>query len=325
MTIESFLSGKTVLITGGTGSFGRKITERVLEMPVKRIVILSRDEKKQYDMRCKLGVEYKVKFMVGDVRDAARVEEAMRGVDVVFHAAALKQVPQCEEHPFEAVMTNIVGAQNVKRAAIRNQVGLVLAVSTDKAVKPVNVMGMTKAVQERLFLCETPGDGLPRFACVRYGNVIGSRGSVVPLFKRLLEEGKPIPITHTDMTRFLLTLDEAIDLVFTAACSHEANAVYVRKMPACRIVDLAQVMGEALTGKPPMLLMSGVRPGEKIHEVLVSEEELTRTTEFGEYFCIWPSQSCIGDSRIENEYCSNTTAVLTLGELRAVLKKDGWI
>jgi len=320
MTIEQFFSGKRVLITGGTGSFGQKILERLLKTDVSRVYIFSRDEKKQWDMR-QAYASSRVQFIVGDVRDYPRVEEAMMGkaIDVVYHAAALKQVPQCEEHPFEAVKTNIIGAQNVKLAAIRAGVRLVVAISTDKAVKPVNAMGMTKALQERIFLSE---HNSTRFVCVRYGNVLGSRGSVVPFFHSQLKAGAPLSITDPAMTRFMLTLDQAIDLVFFATLSHEGNVVYVRKMPAANIVELAEVMIEEAGESPSTypIHFVGIRPGEKVHEILVSEEEMLRSAEFADYFCIFPF-GCYCSNK-HGEYASDLTHRMSKDEIRDMLKGD---
>jgi len=319
---SSFFNGKRVLITGGTGSFGTKILRRLLSMGVEKVYIYSRDEKKQCDMRDQFP-DCRVSFIVGDVRDFSRLDFAMRGraLDVVYHAAALKQVPQCEEHPYEAVLTNICGAQNVKNAAILNNVGTVVAISTDKAVKPVNVMGMTKAVQERIFLSET--HMRTRFICVRYGNVLGSRGSVVPYFKSKIRELETLPITDVEMTRFMLTLDEAIDLVFLATTSIERSSIYIKKMPACKITDLAAVMVAVanFTGSYPVKV-TGVMPGEKIHEVLISEEEMVRTTEYPGYFIIHPYPFT---SDLRGEYASNETHRMTINEIQDMLHKEGWV
>jgi len=317
-----FFSGKRIFITGGTGSFGTKILKRLLPLGVEKVYVYSRDEKKQYEMRDQFP-DCRVSFIVGDVRDYARLHSAMLGkaIDVVYHAAALKQVPQCEDHPYEAVLTNICGAQNVKTAAIQNNVGTVVAISTDKAVKPVNVMGMTKAVQERIFLSDSPMR--TRFACVRYGNVLGSRGSVVPYFKKKIRDLETIPITDIEMTRFMLTLDEAIDLVFLATTGIERNVVYIKKMPACKIVDLAAVMVAvaSFSGSYPVKVI-GVRPGEKIHEVLISEEEMVRTTEFPDYYIIHPHPF---SSDTRGEYTSSGAHRMSINEIQEMLHKEGWV
>src|SRR4051794_9274707 len=209
--------GKRILVTGGTGSFGNQIIRELLEFGPEKIVVYSRDEKKQYDMQDQYGRERRLSFIIGDVRDAGAVMQAMRGIDIVYHAAALKQVPNCERYPMEAVLTNIVGAENIRRAALANEVSMVVSVSTDKAVKPVNAMGMTKALAEKVLLAEGVGGSAgARFVMVRYGNVIGSRGSVAPLFEQRIAQNRPLPITDPSMTRFLLTLPQAIDLVFHA-------------------------------------------------------------------------------------------------------------
>lgn len=329
MGIKKYIKGKNILITGGTGSFGHQILSELLKLEPNKIVIFSRDEKKQHDMRIKFE-EYAnvLEFFIGDIREYARVYEAMKDIDIVYHAAALKQVPYCEFHPFEAVKTNVIGAENVRRAAIENEVEVVVAVSTDKAVKPVNVMGMTKALQERILLNPLNEKWQTRFVCVRYGNVIGSRGSVIPLFKQRIEEGKPLPITHPQMTRFLLRLKEAIELVFKATVEGEHGQIFVKKMPACYIMDLARAMSKALTGKDnyPIEII-GIRPGEKIHEVLVSEEEMRRAVETEEYYVIYPYGKLDEPKLITNlkEYASNTTRMLSIDEIISLLKIEGWV
>ena len=211
MNINKKMEGKNILITGGTGSFGHQIVTQLLKFPPNKIVVFSRDEKKQYDMQNEFKENYDLlEFIIGDVRDYSSIYEATKNIDIVYHAAALKQVPNSEFHPFEAVKTNVIGAENVRRAAIENDVDVVVAVSTDKAVKPINVMGMTKAIQERIMLNPNNGRWDTKFICVRYGNVIGSRRSVIPFFKERIEKGEFLPITNYEMTRFLLRLEEVI-------------------------------------------------------------------------------------------------------------------
>jgi len=327
--IKKKIENKNIMITGGTGSFGNQIVSKLIKLNPKRIVIFSRDEKKQYDMK-ELFKENQdlLDFVIGDVRDYSRVKESMKNIDIVYHAAALKQVPSCEFHPFEAVKTNIIGAENVRNAAIENNVNIVVAISTDKAVKPVNVMGMTKAVQEKIMLSANNGKYSTKFICVRYGNVIGSRGSVIPLFKKKIEEGKYLPLTSFEMTRFLLTLDEAIDLVFKATFEGEQRQLFVKKMPACYIVDLAKEMSKALTGKEDYPIREvGIRPGEKIHEVLVSEEEMYRAVETETHYIIYPYGKIKKPRLIKKikEYTSNNTHILDRTELVSLLKKSKWI
>ncbi len=273
-------------MTGGTGSFGHQIIRELLALDAARIHVYSRDEKKQYDMAMSYRRHRNLLFNIGDVRDLERTRDAMRGVDIVFNAAALKQVPNCEYAPFEAVATNVIGANNVRRAAIEAGVSTVVSISTDKAVKPVNVMGMTKALQERIMLDPSYSGGATRFVCVRYGNVLGSRGSVVPLFFDTIKKGLPLPITHPDMTRFQLTLKEAVRLVLWATVKGESGDLWVQKMPAARIPDLGLALAHGLTGRKDYpLAVIGLRPGEKMHEVLVSEEEMWRATELKNYLC----------------------------------------
>ena len=238
---------KTVLVTGGTGSFGNFVVRRLLELGAREVRVLSRDEKKQYDMRVFYQQRPDLSFIIGDVRSEAQLDEAMSGAQIMFHAAALKQVPACEQHPMEAVRTNILGANNLIEAAMRHRLEAFVMISTDKAVKPVNVMGMTKALQERLVIKanQARANHGTRFAAVRYGNVLRSRGSVIPHFRRQLQLGQQITITDERMTRFLLTLNDAIDLVLYAAEHAAGGEIFVRKAPAARVTDLAAVLCEA--------------------------------------------------------------------------------
>ena len=328
-SVEKYLKEKNVLITGGTGSFGHQIASQLIELDPNKIVIFSRDEKKQYDMQNEFeGQNDLLEFIIGDVRDYAKVHEAMKNIDVVYHAAALKQVPNCEFHPFEAVKTNVLGAENVRRAAIENGVDVVVAVSTDKAVKPINVMGMTKAIQERIILNSTNGKWDTKFLCVRYGNVIGSRGSVIPFFKQRIEESKFLPITDYEMTRFLLSLEDAIDLVFKATIEGETGQLFVKKMPACYIIDLAKTMSKAITGKDDYPIKDvGIRPGEKIHEVLVSEEEMRRAVETKTHYVIHPHGKLEKPSLMRDlkEYSSDNTQILNEEGIISLLRAEGWV
>ena len=297
------LNNKRILVTGGTGSLGQSLVRRLLtgEMGTpSKVVVFSRDETKQYEMRADWkqntyatddiayrNFEELLQFRVGDIRDYPTVLEAVKGVDVVFNAAALKQVPTCEYFPYEAVQTNIIGAHNITRAIREGQtpVKLAIGVSTDKACKPINVMGMTKAIQERIFIESNLSTPDTSFVCVRYGNVLASRGSVLPLFKEQIRTGGPVTITLKEMTRFLLTLNQAVDTIFAAVHGANMGETYVPKAPAARILDVAKVLiGEK--GTP--IEFSGVRPGEKVHEILVSEDEVPRTTERDGYYIIHP-------------------------------------
>jgi UDP-glucose 4-epimerase len=243
--------------------------------------------------------------LIGDIRNRQPADEAMRGVDVVFHAAALKQVPTCEHFPMEAVQTNVLGAENLVAAALKNQVQTFVAISTDKAVKPVNVMGMTKALQERIVLRANLSrlNRGTRLTCVRYGNVLRSRGSLVPFFRRQLALGQRLTITDERMTRFLLTLGDAIDLVLWAAKAGEGGDIFVRKAPAARVVDIAAILSEE-AGKPFAYDVIGILPGEKLHEILVSEEEIGRSEDLGDYFRIYPWWSESRPAALDKEFSS---------------------
>lgn len=357
------IEGKSVLITGGTGSFGHYIVRELLKYNLKKIIVFSRDEDKQFRMEAQLkagrlgfapGDEFKISdeeqfnirnswkedvlnFALGDVRDSERVNEVMRNVDVVFHAAALKQVPFSEFHPFEAVKTNVIGARNVKIAAINNNVQKVVAISTDKAVKPVNTMGMSKAIQEKIMIADEEMNYDTKFACIRYGNVIGSRGSVVPFFKEKIMHNEPLPITHKGMTRFLLTLEDAIELVFNATVQTKDKEIFVKKAPATTIMQLAQVMAKSITGRSDYPIVEiGVRAGEKIHETLVSEEELHRTREEENYFVVYPHTFFLQLKKmnkldffekiqLRDDYTSANTERLDDEGLKKFLKETGWI
>ena len=296
-----YLDNKRVLITGGTGSLGKVLTRRILSGQMgtpQSVVVFSRDEAKQHEMRMEYlnrrsvtedvmyhNFERKLQFKIGDIRDFHSIAQALTSIDIVFNAAALKQVPACEYFPYEAVRTNIDGAENIVRAIkeLQLKIETVVAISTDKACKPTNVMGMTKAIQERIFLTANIDCPKTRFVAVRYGNVLASRGSVVPLFIDQIEAGGPITITDKNMTRFLLTLDQAVDTVFEALQFAEAGETYIPKIKAARIIDVVS----ALIGKKKIEIKeTGVRPGEKLHEVLVSQEESLRTISRGNYFAI---------------------------------------
>ena len=296
-----YLDNKRVLITGGTGSLGKVLVRRILSGQLgspQSVIVFSRDEAKQHEMRMDYlnhraatdevmyhNLERTLQFKIGDVRDFHSVAQALRSVDIVFNAAALKQVPACEYFPFEAVKTNIEGAENIVRAITELELGVesVVAISTDKACKPTNVMGMTKAIQERIFLAANISCPKTRFIAVRYGNVLASRGSVVPLFIDQIAAGGPVTLTDKNMTRFLLTLDQAVDTVFEALQFAAAGETYIPKIKAALIQDVAAAL---IGSKKIQVIESGIRPGEKMHEIMISEEESVRTISRGDYFAI---------------------------------------
>ncbi len=279
-------SGKTLLITGGTGSFGNAVLRRFLPTDIREIRVFSRDEKKQEDMRIELKND-KVKFYIGDVRHYDSLRSAMQGVDYVFHAAALKQVPSCEFYPMEAVRTNILGAENMLNAALECRVGKVIVLSTDKAVYPINAMGISKAMMEKLMVAKSRllGPDDTRLCGTRYGNVMASRGSVIPLFVKQIKEGLPITVTDPNMTRFLMSLDDAVDLVLYAFNNAEQGDIFVQKAPASTIMDLALALRELFNADTEIKVI-GTRHGEKLYETLMTREELAKADDCGNYFRI---------------------------------------
>ena len=333
MDYSSVLNNKNILITGGTGSFGHQMILELMQYKPKLIRIVSRDEDKQYNFKQELSgnpILNKIQFIIGDVRDYERMHSVTKGMDIIFHAAALKQVPSVEAHPYEAVKTNIIGAFNVVTAAVAHKVKNVIAVSTDKAVKPVNAMGMTKALQEKLILSDEITKDKTIFCCVRYGNVLGSRGSVIPLWDKKLAQNKPLPITHPDMTRFMLTLSQAIDLVFYSLKNSKGGEVFVKKAPATKMVNLARAYAELKTGKKNYPLeYIGIRAGEKIDEVLVSEEEMRHVEEKKDHFVIKREneidKSFVKKSTKFTEYGSGTIPHMDIEELKSLMKKLKWV
>jgi len=276
---------KTLLITGGTGSFGNAILRRFLSTSIKEIRVFSRDELKQDNMR-KLYNHDKLKFYIGDVRDTNSIDDAMHGVDFVFHAAALKQVPSCEFYPMQAVKTNVIGTENVLNSAIKAGVKKVLALSTDKAVYPINAMGVSKAMMERVVVAKGRSETGTMIACTRYGNVMASRGSVIPLFINQIRNGKPITITDPEMTRFMMSLDQAVELVLFAFENGISGDVFVQKAPAATIKMLAKTVSKVL-GKPGHEIKTiGTRHGEKLYETLLTKEEMVKAVDMGNYYRI---------------------------------------
>lgn len=320
---------KILLITGGTGSFGNAVLTRLLTSDFGEIRVFSRDEKKQEDMRIALKSD-KVKFYIGDVREYDAVHDALRQVDYVFHAAALKQVPSCEFYPMEAVRTNVIGAENVMRAAIANGVRRCVVLSTDKAVYPINAMGMSKAMMEKVMvaksrLCNPEKTVL---AATRYGNVMASRGSVIPLFLSQLRDNKPLTITDPNMTRFLMSLDESVDLVLYAFSNARPGDIFVQKAPASTLGDLARALRELVRSKSDVKVI-GTRHGEKLYESLVSREEMARAEDLGSYYRI-PADSrelnydkyfIEGETEISkiDDYTSHNTKRLNVEEVKEVL------
>ncbi len=286
----SVLDGASILVTGGTGSFGRHFIKTVLAHHApRRLIIFSRDELKQHEMQQELSESTYpcLRYFIGDVRDESRLEMAMRDVDVVVHAAALKQVPAAEYNPFECVKTNIHGAENIVNAAIRCGVSRVIALSTDKAANPVNLYGATKLASDKIFVAgnNISGESRTRFSVVRYGNVVGSRGSVVPLFKRLVESGeKTLPVTDKRMTRFWITLDQGVEFVINSLENMIGGEIFVPKIPSMNIVDLAKAMLPDCE-----LKIIGIRPGEKLHEVMITRDDARMTVEFDDYYVVEPS------------------------------------
>lgn len=277
---------KVLMITGGTGSFGHTVLKRFLDTAVREIRIFSRDEKKQEDMRIALAND-KVKFYIGDVRDYASVSEAMTGVDYIFHAAALKQVPSCEFYPMEAVKTNVIGTENVLNAAIANGVRRVVVLSTDKAVYPINAMGISKAMAEKIMVARSrmiPETGTVVCA-TRYGNVMASRGSVIPLFISQIKKGEPLTVTDPNMTRFLMSLEDSVDLVLHAFEHAEQGDIFVQKAPASTVADLAEALKELFNSSSPVKVI-GTRHGEKLYESLISREEMAKAEDMERYYRI---------------------------------------
>jgi len=320
----------TLLITGGTGSFGNAVLRRFLDSDLREIRILSRDEKKQDDMR-KLYNNPKIKFYIGDVRDYQSVLSAVRGVDFIFHAAALKQVPSCEFHPLEAVKTNVLGTENVLEAAINCGVKRVVCLSTDKAVYPINAMGISKAMMEKVAVAKSRSSNGTVINVTRYGNVMCSRGSVIPLFTQLIRAGQPITITDPAMTRFMMTLDDAVDLVLYAFEHGQPGEIFVQKAPAATIEVLAQAL-TGLLGKPEHAVrVIGTRHGEKLYEALLSREEMAAAQDLGDYYRVPPDLRDLhygkfveqGETKISEatDYNSHNTTRLDVAGMQALLMK----
>jgi UDP-glucose 4-epimerase len=320
---------KVLMITGGTGSFGKAVLRRFLSTEVREIRIFSRDEKKQEDMRIALN-NAKLKFYIGDVRNYDSIHEAMKGVDYVFHAAALKQVPSCEFYPMEAVRTNVLGTENVLNAAVANDVKRVVVLSTDKAVYPINAMGISKAMMEKLMVAKSrmraPGETV--ICATRYGNVMASRGSVIPLFVSQLKEGKPITVTDPNMTRFLMSLEDSVNLVLHAFEHGQQGDIFVQKAPASTVGDLAIALKE-IFNKINEIRVIGTRHGEKLYESLISREEMAKAEDMGRYFRVPADNRDLnynkyfveGETKISelDDYTSHNTVRLSVGQVKELL------
>ena len=329
-------SNKALLITGGTGSFGNAVLKRFLETDIKEIRIFSRDEKKQDDMRKKYQSS-KLKFYIGDVRDYNSVLNATRGVDYIYHAAALKQVPSCEFHPMEAVKTNVLGTENVLEAAIQNHVKRIVCLSTDKAVYPINAMGISKAMMEKVIVAKSRNleDLDTTICCTRYGNVMASRGSVIPLFVDQIRQAKPLTITDPDMTRFMMTLDDAVDLVLYAFEHGQNGDIFVQKAPAATIHVLAQALTQLLNVPEHPISIMGTRHGEKAFEALLSREEMAVALDQGYYYRVPADQRDLNYSKyVENgdlkitqfeDYNSHNTERLDVEGMKKLLLKLGFV
>ena len=328
-------TGKTLLITGGTGSFGNAVLRRFLHTDIKEIRVFSRDEKKQEDMRLELN-NVKVKFYIGDIRNFDSIKSATDGIDYVFHAAALKQVPSCEFYPMEAVRTNILGTENLLNAAIENNVKKVIVLSTDKSVYPINAMGISKAMMEKLMVAKSRMTDVNKtiLSGTRYGNVMASRGSVIPLFIKQIKEGKPITVTDPNMTRFLMSLDDAVDLVLYAFDNAIQGDIFVQKAPASTIWDLANAVKELFSSNSEINII-GTRHGEKLYETLLTREELVKAEDCGNYYRIVPDDRDLnynkyfteGEKQIADieDYNSHNTQRLTIKEIKEKLLKLDYI
>ena len=329
---RSIFQGKTLLITGGTGSFGNAVLNRFLATDIAEIRVFSRDEKKQDDMRHEFQAKLpeaagKIKFYIGDVRDLASVKSAMVGVDYVFHAAALKQVPSCEFFPMEAVRTNVIGTDNVLTAAIEAGVESVICLSTDKAAYPINAMGITKALEEKVAVAKSRTSGQTRICCTRYGNVMCSRGSVIPLWIDQIRNGQPITVTEPTMTRFIMSLEEAVDLVLFAFEHGQNGDLFIQKAPACTIQTQAEAVCELFGGKKEDIRVIGIRHGEKLYETLLTNEECAKAEDMGNFYRVPADNRSLnydkffseGDQQRSTltEFNSNNTRILNVSETKA--------
>ncbi len=336
----SLFKDKTLLITGGTGSFGNAVLNRFLSTDIGEIRIFSRDEKKQDDMRHEFQakmpeVAEKIKFYIGDVRSLESVRGAMKGVDYIFHAAALKQVPSCEFFPMEAVRTNVIGTENVLTAAIEEGVESVICLSTDKAAYPINAMGITKAIEEKVAVAKSRMSGKTKICCTRYGNVMCSRGSVIPLWIDQIKQGNPITLTEPSMTRFIMSLEEAVDLVLFAFEHGENGDLLIQKAPACTIQTQAEAVCELFGGKKEEIKVIGIRHGEKMYETLLTNEECAKAVDLGNFYRVPADNRGLnydkyfkdGDAKRNTltEFNSNNTKLLNVEETKAKIASLSYI
>lgn len=336
----SLFTNKTLMITGGTGSFGNAVLNRFLRTDIGEIRVFSRDEKKQDDMRHEFQVKMpevadKIKFYIGDVRDLASVKNAMHGVDYIFHAAALKQVPSCEFFPMEAVKTNVIGTDNVLTAAIDEGVESVICLSTDKAAYPVNAMGTSKAMMEKVIVAKSRTTTKTKICCTRYGNVMCSRGSVIPLWIEQIRNGNPITLTEPSMTRFIMSLEEAVDLVLFAFEHGDSGDILVQKAPACTIQTQAEAVCELFGGNKDDIKVIGIRHGEKMYETLLTNEECAHAIDMGQFYKVpadkrglnydkFFTQGNVERAKL-SEFNSNNTKLLTVAETKAKIESLAYI
>ncbi len=327
-TMKEFFQGKVILVTGGTGSIGSEVVRQLLQCHPKVIRIFSRDEAKQFQLQYELGERENVRYLIGDVRDKDRLYWAMEGVDTVFHAAALKQVPSCEYNPFETVKTNVLGTQNVIDVAMDEKVSRVIAISTDKASLPTNTLGASKLLAERLVTAANFYKGLPhtRLCCVRFGNVLGSRCSLVPVIKQQVKDGGPVTVTDLNATRFVMSIREAVNLVLKAGIVSKGGEIFVLKMPTVKVKDLIEAMVEEFAPKygrdPASIVFQKIdlRRGEKVHEDLLSEEEAPYTTELEDMFVI---NYFNGHTTRRFRYTSENQATLNKAQIKGILEREG--
>ena len=331
--MENIFKDKKILVTGGTGSIGSEIVRRVLQYDPKVVRILSRDESKQFDLEQEIGDLENVRFLIGDVRDCDRLKRAFEDIDIVFHTAAMKHVPACEYNPFEAIKTNVVGTQNVIDAALENGVEKVIGISTDKAASPINTMGATKLLAEKLIIDANfyKGHRKTMFSCVRFGNVMGSRGSVIPLFEKQIKNGGPVTVTDPEMTRFMMTIPQAVDLVFKATQNAQGGEIFIFKMPVVKLGDMANVMIEYLAPiygyKPEAIQIDiiGIRNGEKVYEHLMNEEEARYAYETEDMFVvlaktIFSEKMLDGSTKAkQKKYASDDAKILSINEVNNLL------